>query len=153
MVQKSAHLIISGDYRRAASHFHSRMQSFAYFWHFLSDAPSHIPPNSQDGFGMLHITSSQSNPKKARSKRQTNPRKQSWGGEKTCSKAKNYSRLGFFPSHFEVMLRNKPQQVKISPEKTQGSLEWMQHCLLLFLKGLIKWVENLKYFHLGVKSN
>lgn len=68
---------------------------------------------------MLHITSSQSNPKKAHSRRQTNPRKQSWGVQKTFLKAKNYSRLGFSP-HFAMMLRNKPQQVKISPEKTQG---------------------------------
>lgn len=50
------------------------------------------------------------------------PRKQSLGrGEKNLFKSQKLFQVGwFFSPHFEMMLRNKPQQVKISPEKTQG---------------------------------
>lgn len=153
-------MIISGGYRRAASHFHSRMQIFPNFCLFLallkyclSLPPATYPP----ALRMILGCSTSLHPNQTQKKhiQEDKPIPENnlgdGGGGETCLKAKNYSRLGFSP-HFEMMLRNKPQQVKISPEKTQGF--HLNECsLLLFFKGLIKRVENLKYFHLGVRSN
>lgn len=104
----------------------------------LSLPPATYPLSSQDDFGMLHITSPQSNPKKAHSRRQTNPRKQSLGrGEKTCLKAKNYSRLGgFFPPILRWCSEINLSRWK-SPRRKLKASTWMNAALLVVVfKGI-----------------
>lgn len=90
--------------------------------------------------------------KKAHSRTQTNPK---GGKKKPVSKPKIIPGW-VFPSPFWDDAQKWTSAGEKSPRRKLKASTWMnewiqQHRLLLFSKRLIRWVENLKYFHFGGK--